>query len=176
MAMAAPFAIPAGLTKTAVLSTSAPTLLASGASAINIDLDLTFTVQVLAFALLIVVLKPLLFEPVLAIFEERERRTDGARSEAREMQEQAGELLRKYEAELQRVSATAAEERDRIRTETTQLEAEILAEARTATTQIIDEGRRQIATQVQQIKTELGRQSDRLGQQIATRALGREVS
>jgi F-type H+-transporting ATPase subunit b len=151
-------------------------LLASGASAINIDLDLTFTVQVLAFALLIVVLKPLLFEPVLAIFEEREKRTDGARAEAREMQEHAGELLRKYEAELQRVSATAAEERDRIRAETAQLEAEILNEARSATTKIVDEGRRQIAAQVQQIKFDLGRQSERLGQQLATRALGREVS
>jgi F-type H+-transporting ATPase subunit b len=151
-------------------------LLASGASAINIDLDLTFTLQVMAFALLIVVLKPLLFEPVLAIFEEREKRTDGARGDAREMQEQAGELLRRYETELQRVSATAAEERDRIRAETAQLETEILTEARTAATQIIDEGRRQIAAQVQQIKVELGRQSERLGQQIATRALGRDVS
>jgi F-type H+-transporting ATPase subunit b len=151
-------------------------LLASGASALNIDLDLSFTVQVLAFALLIVILKPLLFEPVLAIFEEREKRTDGARGEAREMQERAGDLLRRYEAELQRVSATAAEERDRIRAETAQLETEIINEARDATSKIVDEGRRQIASQVQQIKFDLGRQSERLGQQLATRALGREVS
>jgi F-type H+-transporting ATPase subunit b len=151
-------------------------LASSGGSAINIDLDLTFTLQVLAFALLIVVLKPLLFEPVLKIFEERERRTDGARAEARSMQERAGELVRRYEAELHRISATAAEERDRVRAETAQLEAQILTEARDATTRIIEEGRRQIAEQVQGIRTDLGRQSDQLGRQLASRALGREVS
>ena len=37
--------------------------------------------------------------------------SDGARAEARKMQEEAGELLRKYEAELDRVNRVAAEER-----------------------------------------------------------------
>jgi F-type H+-transporting ATPase subunit b len=150
--------------------------MAGGGGAINIDLDLTFTLQMAAFALLIVVLKPLLFDPVLRIFEERERRTEGARAEAREMQERAGSLLERYEAELQRVSATAAEERDRVRTETAQLEAEILAEARASTARIVDEGRRQIEEQVQKIRFELGRESERLGRQIATQALGRDLS
>src|SRR5688572_28033314 len=59
---------------------------ASGGSAVPLDIDLTFTLQMLLFAVLIVVLKPLLFDPALKIFEERERRTDGARAEAREMQ------------------------------------------------------------------------------------------
>ena len=74
-------------------------LLSSG---VNIDFDLTFFAQMIIFSVLILVLRPLLFEPVLRIFEEREKRTDGARAEARTMQEKAGELLTKYEAELER--------------------------------------------------------------------------
>ena len=57
-----------------------PTLIAS----VSIDFDRTFILQMAVFALLIVVLRPLLFDPVLSIFEERERRTDGAKAEARD--------------------------------------------------------------------------------------------
>src|SRR3954453_8637843 len=61
------------------------------------DFDLSFLLQMLVFASLIVVLRPLLFDPVLRVFEERERRTDGARDSARAMQEEAGALLSRYE-------------------------------------------------------------------------------
>lgn len=149
---------------------------AAAGGTINIDLDLTFTLQMVIFLVLIVALKPLLFDPVLRIFEERERRTDGARDEARSMQRRAGELLQRYEAELVRVNRTAAEERDRIRVETAKLEAEILNEARESTSHIIDRGRGEIAEQVQNIRFELGRHSERLAQDIASKALGRDLS
>lgn len=148
---------------------------ASGGSAVPLDIDLTFTLQMLLFAVLIVVLKPLLFDPALKIFEERERRTDGARAEAREMQKRAGELLEKYEAELAKVGRTAAEERDKMRSETTRLENEIINQARDATAKILAEGRAQIADQVTKIRADLGRESERLAHQLAARALGREV-
>lgn len=141
-----------------------------------IDLDLTFTLQMVIFMVLIVALKPLLFDPVLKIFEERERRTEGARDEARAMQEQAGELLRKYEFELQRINKTAAEEREKIRAATAKLEAEILNEARDSTSRIIEHGRAEIQQQVQKIRAELDGQSVRLAQDIAAAALGRDLS
>ena len=86
---------------------------------------------------LIVVLKPLLFDPVLKVFALREERTEGARATARELQEKAGELLQRYEKELERVKQVAADERDILRSETTKLKAEILGEAREATTRIM---------------------------------------
>src|SRR5688572_33202815 len=88
----------------------------------NFDFDLTFVLQMVVFATLIVVLKPLMFEPVLRVFEERERRTEGARDSARAMQEEAGELLSRYEKELAKVHEVARQERDRIRAETAKVE------------------------------------------------------
>lgn len=167
---------PAGVLFTpAVFSPAVLASAASGGSAVPLDIDLTFTLQMLLFAVLIVVLKPLLFDPALKIFEERERRTDGAREEAREMQERAGELLEKYEAELAKVGRTAAEERDKMRAETTRLENEIINQAREATAKILADGRSQIADQVTKIKADLDRESERLAHQLAARALGREV-
>src|SRR5690349_22188046 len=108
------------------------------------DFDLTFVLQMVVFATLIVVLKPLLFEPVLRVFEERERRTEGARAQARSMQEQAGELLSRYESELAKVHEVARQERERVRAETARTEAELMARARDAANQIVERGRQDI--------------------------------
>jgi F-type H+-transporting ATPase subunit b len=143
---------------------------------VDIDLDLTFVLMMVVFAGLVVVLKPLLFDPVLRVFEEREKRTEGAKAEARTMQEKAGELLRRYERELERVNQVAAAERERLRTETAKLEAKILEEARAAATKIGDEGRRKIEGEVNAIRFDLGRQSEQLAREIAARVLGRGVS
>lgn len=147
----------------------------SSAGGVSVDFDMTFALQMLIFMVLVVALKPLLFDPILRVFEEREKRTEGARDEARAMQQEAGELLQRYEAELRRLNQTAAEERDRIRAETTRLEAQILAEARDATGRILEHGRGQIEQQVDKIRFELGRQSEVLARQIATQALGRDI-
>jgi F-type H+-transporting ATPase subunit b len=150
-------------------------LSSSSGGAVNVDLDLTFLGQMVVFATVILVLKPLLFDPVLGLFQERERRTEGARAEARRMQEKAGELLREYEHEMEKVQRVAGEERDKMRAETARLEAKELVEARAIATKIVEEGRARIAEEIHEIKFDLGRNSERLARDIAGRVLGREV-
>jgi F-type H+-transporting ATPase subunit b len=154
-----------------------PPVLAFGASGggVNIDFDLSVVVMMVVFSLLIVILKPLLFDPVLKIFEEREKRTEGAKAEARSMQEQAGDLLTRYERELERVHQVAGAEREKIRVETARLEQEILAKGRKVASDIVDQGRAKIAKDVQAIQFNLGSQSEQLARQIAGRVLGRDL-
>lgn len=161
---------------TGVAGLSSVLLSAAAGGGVDIDFDKTVLAQMVLFAVLVLVLRPLLFEPVLRVFEERERRSDGARAEAREMQEKAGQLLRRFEAELDRVSAVATEERNRIRAETSKLESEILEEARNVTGKILEEGRQQIEEQVHAIRFDLGKQSEKLAREIATKVLGRELT
>jgi F-type H+-transporting ATPase subunit b len=158
------------------LSTSQRLLALSSGGAVNIDFDLTFVGQMVIFSALIIVLKPLLYDPVLALFAEREKRTDGAKADARHMQEKAGELLRKWEAELEKVQRVAAEERDKKRAETVRLEAETMAEARKIAAKIVEEGRAKIEAEVKATRLDLGRSSAVLARDIATRVLGREVN
>ncbi|MBX3184152.1 MAG: ATP synthase F0 subunit B [Polyangiaceae bacterium] len=145
-------------------------------AAIEVDFDLSFILQMVVFAALVVLLKGLLFDRVLKVFEERERRTDGAKAEARAMQERSGELLRRYEAELDRVHQVAAVEREQVRAETAKLEAAILAEAREAVQRIVDHGRERLEAEVRSMQDELSRQSGPLASQIASKVLGRELS
>lgn len=139
---------------------------------VPLDIDRSVLVQILIFAVLIVVLKPLLFDPVLKVFALREERTEGARATARELQEKAGELLRKYEKELERVQQVAADEREVLRTETAKLEGQILGEARDATTRIVEDGRRKIAAEVNSIRISVGAESERVAQMIVEKVIG----
>ena len=139
------------------------------------DFDLTFVLQMLVFASLIVVLRPLLFDPVLRVFEEREKRTEGARLAARQMQEEAGALLSRYEKELAKVHEVARQERDRTRAETARTEAELLSQARQAANQIVEVGRQRIEQQRSEIEFALGQQSERLAHSVAEAVLGRSL-
>ncbi|MGE0326512.1 MAG: ATP synthase F0 subunit B [Polyangiaceae bacterium] len=168
-----------GITATALPGISDLTSLLPGPrvlASIEVDLLITFIPQMVIFASLAVLLKNLLFDRVLKVFEEREKRTDGARAEARKMQEEAGELLRKYEAELDRVNRVAAEEREKVRAETAKLEAEILGEARAAVTKIVEHGRQRLEEETKEIQFELGKASNALAGEIASKVLGRDVA
>jgi F-type H+-transporting ATPase subunit b len=146
------------------------------ASAINVDFDLTFLAQFVLFTTFITVLKPLLFDPLIRVFEERERRTEGAKKEAREMDAEAGELLTRYEAELEKVRREAGLEREKLRADAAKLEAKIMAEARAETARILEEGKARIAREVADLRKELEKTRPELAGQIASRLLGREVT
>jgi F-type H+-transporting ATPase subunit b len=140
---------------------------------VTLDFDNTVILQAALFTALLLVLKPLLFDPMLRVFALREERTDGARATARELQERAGDLLGQYERELARVSQVAAEERDKLRAETARLEAEIMREGREATAKIVEQGRKRIEAEVNAIRFELGREAEQVSEMIVSRVLGR---
>jgi len=151
----------------------APLLLSGG---VTLDLDNTVVFQLGIFLVLMLVLEPLLFNPVLRIFALREERTEGERARARALEEEAGVLLERYQREVARVHQVAAEERDRARAETAKLEAEILEQARQSVARIVDDGRKRIADEATKMRFELGKESERLARDMATRVLGRELS
>ncbi|MBN2192234.1 MAG: ATP synthase F0 subunit B [Polyangiaceae bacterium] len=144
-------------------------------AAVRVDFDATVVYAALLFVTLMLVLNRILFAPLLKVFEARERRTSGARAEARRFQEEAGELLLRVEREVERIQRVATAERDRIRSETAKLEATILAEARAAADRIVDEGRAKTAYELAALRRDLEVRTPQLASEIATRALGREV-
>lgn len=150
-----------------------PHLFASGA--ISVDFDLTFLAQFVLFTFFILLLKPLLFDPLLRLFEERERRTEGAKKEAREIDERAAALLTRYETELEKIRREAGVERERLQREHAALEAKVLAEARAETARFLEDGKARIATEVAQMRKEIEAAQPALAAEIASRILGREV-
>lgn len=145
------------------------------ASTITVDFDATFIAQFILFTAFILVLRPLLFDPLLKVFAERERRTEGAKENARRMDAKAGELSQRYEAELDKVRVEANQERERLRREAKEIEAKIMDEARVDVARILETGKVRINAEVEQMKKDLAEAQSTHAADIASRVLGREV-
>ncbi len=155
---------------------SSPVLLAAGAGGVEVDFALgPILVQIGLFVALWLVLKPTLFDPMLKLFEEREKRIEGAITDVRNMDLASAGALAKYEAAMGKARAAANAERETLRAEGIKAENEILGKVRASTTKAIEEGRgrmgEEVATARAKLKTDVGQ----LARELAGRVLGREV-
>lgn len=145
------------------------------ASTISVDFDATFIAQFILFTAFILVLRPLLFDPLLKVFAERERRTEGARGRSRDIDAKVIELSKQYDAELDKVRVEANQERERLRREAKEIEAKIMDGARTDVARILENGKTRITAEVEQMKKDLAQAQPTHAADIASRVLGREV-
>ena len=142
---------------------------------VTVDLDASTLIQIALFIVLFLVLKPVLFDPMLKLFEEREKRIDGAKLQARKMDEKSAGALTKYESEMAKARAAANKERDQLRADGVKTENEILDKVRKATAVTLEQGKRQAREEAARVRTELHTETGEMAKQLAARVLGREV-
>jgi F-type H+-transporting ATPase subunit b len=153
-------------------------LLSAGVAApqaISVDFDATFLLQIVLFVALTFVLKPLLFDPMLKLFEEREKLTDGAKAQARRMDEKSATALSEYETAMANARAGANAEREKFRAEGLKREQEILASVREATAKVLDDGKRAAQGEAERARSALSADASVLARDLAGRVLGRVV-
>lgn len=143
---------------------------------VSVDFDKTLFVQVGLFVVLWLVLKPLLFDPMLKLFEEREKKIEGTIADARKIDLQSADAKATYDEALTKARAAGALERDRLRAEGIKKEKELLTAARVASQQKIDEGRTQSLKEVDAARSDLSKERQVLARDVAARVLGREVN
>ncbi len=148
--------------------------LASGA--VTVDLDFTMVAHLVMFTAFVVIMKDLIFDPLLRVFEERERRTAGAIDKARSMDEQAIALKQDYEEKLDGIRREAAGDRERARAKIKKLQAEMMTTARQALDPNLSEGIAKFSDEARSIRSDLTAETGNLAATIASRVLGREVS
>ena len=161
-----------------LFNTSSLALLGSNAGpkgGVSVDVDLTFLWPVIILIALVIILQPLLFAPMLKLFEEREKRIEGAKLAARKMDEASATALTKYEAEMTRARSAGNAERDQLRAEGLKTENEIVGKVREATAKSMGEGRKQLLEEAAQARAALGGETKSLARAMASRVLGREV-
>lgn len=150
-------------------------LAAAPESPITVDVDWSFLVQLALFVGLMLILKPILFDPMLQLFEEREKRIDGAKLQARKIDEKSATALAKYEGEMAKARAAAGADRDKIRAEAQKREQEILATVRAATSRTLEDGKRAAQAEAEKVRVALKGESASMARDLAGRVLGREV-
>lgn len=143
--------------------------------AVNLDLDGSLFVYLGVVIVFLLVFKPTLFDLMLRLFEEREKRIDGARQLASKEDERSAQALAAYETALAKAREEGAKTRDVLRVEAQKREADVMAQARDEAASVLDAGRKATRIELDSARSQLHQQADGLGKLIAERVLGREV-
>jgi len=149
---------------------------AAAAGGVNLDFDATLFVQVGFLIVLWLVLKPVLFDPMLKLFEEREKRIEGAIKKARKIDEESAEAMTSYNEQIAKARAEGAAEREKLRAEGLRKESDLLTKVRGETQKKVDEARAKMQKDVAVVRADLQPQTRELAKDFAKRVLGREVT
>jgi F-type H+-transporting ATPase subunit b len=140
-----------------------------------IDLDVTFVFQLILFGIAFFLFRPLVFRPMVALFEARENAIEGAKLEALRLQDEASAESEEFEEEMRRLRLQAGEERDRLRAEGKRLERTVLERVREETDKQLAEADAKLKAEEANLRVDLDQSIPALAQQIASKMLNREV-
>lgn len=141
-----------------------------------IDLDGSVILQLAIFFIAFELLRRLVFRPMIALFDAREQAIDGAKRDARSIEGEAEEKLKAFEAEMKKVRAEAAAERDSIRQDAQRLERELLAKAREEADATLSAATEQMNKDATAIRADMKTSVPALAGQIAEKLLGRKAA
>jgi len=140
-----------------------------------IDLDGTIWIQLGLFAVAFLVFRPLIFRPMVALFEAREKAIEGSKLEALRLQDEASAESEEFDVEMRRLRLQAGEERDRLRAEGKRLERTVLDRVREETDKQLTEADAKLKTEAAKLRAEIDQSVPALARQIASKMLSREV-
>ena len=140
-----------------------------------IDLDGTLFVQTAMFFIAFCLLYVLVFKPMVAVLEAREQAIDGAKEEAKRLEQDVKAKQASFDAELHRVRSSASDERERLRAEALELERKLLDTVRKETTELVEEARQRLDVEARAARGELAASRADLAREIASKVIGREV-
>lgn len=141
-----------------------------------IDLDGTFFVQLGIFFVAFLVLRSLVFKPMVALFEAREEAIGGAKAEAQRLSAEAATAGQSFDEELRKVRLQAAGERDKLRADAQKREREILEAVKAETDKSAAEAQTKLDASATELRTALVASVPGLAKEIASKLLQREVA
>lgn len=140
-----------------------------------IDVDASLLIQLGLFLIFFLVMRSLVFKPVLDTIEKRAEKTEKTRREARTLSARSEELSARYEEEMAAARAKAASAKAALRSEGIAAREQIVGEARAATSKSLDEVRVNVEKQFGTAREQMLAQVDELARMVAARILGRPL-
>lgn len=149
-------------------------LLLSGGAII--DLDGTIVFQTVTFFLVFLVLRALVFKPMLALFDARDKAIDGAKSAAKSLEHSAEDALKDFEAKVKAAKMEATAERDRLRQDGQRLERDLVARARAESEKTVADATKKMNEEADAVRSGMKTSVPALASEIAEKLLGRKAS
>ncbi len=141
-----------------------------------ISIDFSLVVQIVLFLILWSILRRVLFGPVGRLMAERERRTEGAHTEARSMVEEGRELQAQYDAAIAKARAEGEVIKSEIRDEALRARNVILSQGRDVATRKIQEIKEEVRKEMEAARRVASANADALAQQMAEKVLDRKLT
>lgn len=142
----------------------------------GISIDSSFVVEIVSFLILWAILKRLLFDPMLHVLDEREKRTVGNLKAAEELREQAMSLRNQHETSIHAVHRSVSEQAEESRKAALETERQVITEARDAAAAKLNKARSEIADQVEVARQRLSSQALDLAERVAGKILGSKAA
>ncbi len=133
-------------------------------------------VLLVAFLILVPVLRYVLFQPLLRVLDDREQRIDGARARAERVGQEAEASLARYESAVRAAAVDAERERKAAVEDAQRAHAASLGAARTDAEGVVERARREVAAALVEARGLLEAQARDLARDAAARVLGRSLS
>ena len=141
-----------------------------------LDLDSTVFLQLAIFVVTAMFLSRFLFRPYLQVRAARGAGIEGAKDEARRMDEEAAARLADYQQSLAQARSKAGGERARLQGEAVKRDHEITEAARAATQASLEQARSRLDADATVARSQLEPRAQEIAKSIAKKILGREVA
>ncbi len=138
--------------------------------------DFSFVIQVISFFILWLVLKAILWDPMLKLIEQREARTIGAKHSADEMQAAAALTAADYDRKMKEVRDMLAGEAQAARDATEKSEQAVLTGARQQASAQLAQLRDNLTRQTAASRDGIGVEARTLAAQVVDRVVGRSLA
>jgi F-type H+-transporting ATPase subunit b len=138
--------------------------------------DWTFFFQIFLFLVLWLFLKRLLFDPVLSVLENRERRSEGTVEEAHNTRGEAQEMEAQYRQSISAARVSALQQVEAIYREEEGRNRVLLELAREQAAAVIAEGRQNIGREIQEARRGLEVRVPEFSRAIAEKLMGRPLT
>ena len=140
-----------------------------------IELNLTVIIQLVIVLSLMGILTQIVFKPFMNVLQERRNRIEGAEQKAKDLQQQADELIERYREAIAAAQAQGASIRDEIRKTSLAEETAILEKAMGEANRLIQEIKGKIGEESRTARADLRFQAQNLSREITEKILGRSL-
>lgn len=141
-----------------------------------ITLDYTIFIQALFFLLLWAILARLLFRPLMALMEQREKRTEGVRAEAQILAEDGRRLQLEYEGGIAQAREAGEAAKEEIRREAVATAQLIVVEVREEAARAAEQIRARVQEELGRGRAQAAADAEVIGRQMAEKILGRKLA
>jgi F-type H+-transporting ATPase subunit b len=140
-----------------------------------IAIDFSVVWQILLFLVLWLIVSKVLFQPYMALLEEREQKTTGADDSAYHLEHEAERLRAQYEEAIANATAAANATKEAIVQQARQQREALLSSAREEAAGVLDRVRQEVQSQLAQERELAIREADAVAHDMVSKILGRRV-